>query len=84
MESEWTAQFEDSRIRVINTWFNGELLYVNDELQDHRFGVFGSNLSGHVIDRNGERKLIKVSLGGSFSVKCHLFVDDKKVPTEKL
>jgi len=84
MRSEWIAMYEDTEIRVVNTWFDGEKLYVNKELQDERFGMFGSDLTGHVIDSNGERKNIKVNIGGALTISCRVFVDDKKMLLEKI
>ncbi len=84
MKSEWIVTYENSEIRVVNTWFNGEMLFVNNELQDERFGLFGSNLTGHVINIKGERKAIKVNLGGSFSVRCTVFIEDKKMISKKI
>lgn len=84
MKSEWIVKYENSEIRVVNTWFNGEMLYVNNELQDERFGFLGSNLTGHLINENGDRKNIKVNLGGAFKIECRVFVDDKKMTTEKI
>jgi len=79
MKKEWLATCEGSEIKIVNTWFNGERLYVNGEIQDETFGLFSSKLTGHIIGLNGERKNIKASLGGSFSIVCNIFVDDKKM-----
>lgn len=84
MKSEWIVKYENSEIKVVNTWFNGESLFVNNELQDERFGFFGSDLTGHVISENGERKPIKVNLGGAFIISCRVFIDDKKMTIEKI
>ncbi len=84
MKSEWIAKYENSEIRVINTWLDGEKLFVNNEIQDERFGIFGSDLTGHVIDEKGERKNIKVNLGGAFTISCRVFIDDKKMKITKI
>jgi len=83
MKSEWIVKYENTEIKVVNTWFNGEMLYVNNELQDERYGLFGSDLTGHIINEKGERKNIKVSIGGSLSINCNVFIDDKKMITKK-
>lgn len=84
MRSEWVTNYENSEIRVVNTWFDGEKLYVNKELQDERFGLVSSDLTGHVFNEKGERKNIKVNLGGALTVSCRVFVDDKKMLVEKV
>ncbi|HSQ46857.1 MAG TPA: hypothetical protein VLM44_08075 [Lutibacter sp.] len=84
MKSEWIAKYENSEIRVVNTWLNGEKLLVNNEIQDERFGIFGSDLTGHVINEKGERKNIKVNLGGVFTISCRIFIDDKKMAVSKI
>jgi hypothetical protein len=84
MKSEWIANFENSEIRIVNTWLNGEKLFVNNEIQDERFGVFGSDLTGHLINEKGERKNIKVNLGGLLAVSCRIFIDDKMMTLTKV
>ena len=84
MKSEWIVKYENSEIKIVNTWFNGEMLFVNNELQDERFGLFGSDLTGHLINKNGERKNIKVNLGGAFTINCRVFIDDKKMTPKKI
>ena len=83
MRSEWIVKYENTEIKVVNTWFNGERLYVNNELQDERYGFFGSNLTGHLMDSKGERKDIKVHLHSTLSVNCIVFIDDKKMAIEQ-
>ena len=84
MKTEWIVKYENSEIRVVNTWFNGEMLFVNNELQDERFGIFGSDLTGHLINKKGERENIKVNLGGALTISCRIFIDDKKVNAIKV
>lgn len=84
MKSEWIANYENSEIRIVNSWLNGEKLFVNNEIQDERFGVFGSDLTGHVINGKGERKNIKVNLGGLLAVSCRVFIDDKMMTLTKI
>ena len=76
--SVWQAEYESNVIRITNRSSTAEL-HVNNELQDERFGLFVVDLTGHLFGKNGERKDIKVNLGGTFRVGCRLFVDDKKI-----
>ena len=76
--SVWQAEYESNVIQITNRWSTGEL-HVNNELQDDRFGLSAMDLTGHLFDKNSERKDIKVNLGGMFRVECRLFVDDKKI-----
>ena len=77
--SVWQGEYESNVIQITNRSSTAEL-HVNNELQDERFGLSpGGNLTGHLFDKNGERKDIKVNLGGMFRVECRLFVDDKKI-----
>lgn len=84
MKSIWTTNYENNEIKVENTWFNGEYLYVNDILQDKTFGAFSTKLTGHLINQKNERENIKVNLGGFFKVNCQLFINDKKVEAKKV
>ncbi len=79
MKSIWTANYENNEIRVENTWFDGERLFVNGNLQDERMGLISTDLSGHLFNQKNERENIKVNLGGSFKIICRLFVNDSKV-----
>jgi hypothetical protein len=84
MKSIWIANYENNEIKVENTWFNGERLYVNNILQDKTFGGFSTKLTGHLINRKNERENIKVNLGARFcKVNCLLFINDKKVEVRK-
>jgi hypothetical protein len=84
MRSEWIVKYENTEIKIVNTWFNGERLYVNNELQDERYGLFGSHLTGHLIDSNGARKNIKAHLHSTWSVNCIVFIDDTKMAIEQI
>lgn len=74
MAKTWTYQYGDNTIVVENNWFGGEKLYVNGELQYHNRGVkLNSAVTGKL--KTGEE--IKASLGGTITVKCSLFIDNK-------
>ena len=84
MKSIWTAVYKKNEIKIENTWFNGERLFVNNELQDERRGLFSSNLSGHIYNLNNERENIKVNLGGFYKIECKLFINDKKIEVSQI
>ena len=77
MKSIWIAKYEDTEIRVENSWFKGEKLFVNNELQDDRLNFISAHLTGHLKNAKGEKLNIKASIFGFFTVGCRLFVDDK-------
>ncbi len=79
MKSIWTADYDQNEIKIENSLFRGERLFVNGELQDERFNLFSSDLTGHLQTKDGEKKTIKVNLGGFFKIGCRLFIDDKKI-----
>ena len=84
MKSTWTANYGNNTIKVVNTWFGGEKLFVNDELQDEQLNFFTADLSGHLFNENGNRENIKVNLSGWFSVGCRLFVNDRKIEAKQI
>ena len=84
MRSIWVANYEENEIRITNSWFRGEKLFVNNKLQDERLSFFSSNLTGHLFSKNGEKKQIKVNMSGWFTIGCRLFVDDEKVEVIKI
>ena len=79
MKSEWTADFDGNKIRLTNSWFTGEKLFVNEELQDEQLNFTTSNLTGSVQNKNGEKVSIKANMSGFFTANCRLFVDNKKI-----
>jgi hypothetical protein len=80
MKSEWIAKYDDNQIKVTNSWFGGEKLYVNNELQDEQLNfITPSNMSGSLVDKNGLKLNIKTNLSGFFIVSCRLFIENKKV-----
>ena len=78
----WNIKHKGHEIRVENGWFSGERLIVDGETQDGRRG-FGvrSQLCGRIRGGNGEGEPIRVSLGGWFTIGCHVFVDDRLIHT---
>lgn len=85
MKSIWETNYQNNQIKIINTWFNGERLYVNDELQDRKRKFFSSDLKGHIRTSAGEKVEIKANLIANLaSINCILFVDDKEVKLTKV
>ncbi len=79
MSSVWKTNFKNFEIKVKNTWFNGERLFINDELKDEKFALIAAVLKCEITDKDDTVHRVKVHLGGFFSVKCRLFIDDKEV-----
>ncbi|SFF33668.1 hypothetical protein [Flavobacterium xueshanense] len=80
MKSEWIAKYEETVIKITTNWFSGEKLYVNNELQDEQINfITPSNLSGNLINKEGQKLDIKTNTSGFFTVSCRLFIDNKKV-----
>lgn len=79
MNSEWTADYDQNKIRITNSWITGEKLFVNEELQDERLSFLVSNLTGNARNLTGEKVLIKANISGFFTSNCRLFIDDKKI-----
>lgn len=77
MKKVFDVTYEGHHIHVVNTWFNGEKLYIDGELQDENLGlVLRATLRGTLKKDNQITKNIKVSLGGFFTIKCKIFVDN--------
>ena len=79
MNSEWIADYNGNKIRITNSWFTGEKLFVNEKLQDEQLNFTTSNLTGNVRNIDGEKVLIKANMSGFFTANCRLFIDDKKI-----
>ncbi|PID63073.1 MAG: hypothetical protein CR986_00395 [Ignavibacteriae bacterium] len=79
MKSIWKTNFKNFEITVENTWFNGERLFINNELKDEKYGTLSSELSCEIIDEENNVHRLKVSLGGFLRVKCSLFINESKI-----
>ena len=84
MKSIWIVEYEGNEIKIESTWFNGDRLYVNNKLQDEKFSLFITDLTGNVITKSGEKHLIKINLGGWFSINCRAFINDEKVKVKQI
>ena len=84
MKSEWIADFENNKIKITNSWFFGEKLFVNNELQDEQLNITACNLTGNLKNNVGEKLLIKANIYGFFRSNCSLFIDDKKVNLKQI
>ena len=81
----WKIDYKGHKIKVTNSWTEGESLYVNGELQDQQIGfALRSRLYGKIKFDDGKEEMIKVSLGGWFTISCRIFVDDKLVLSKSM
>ena len=75
----WRLTHKGLPIEVTNSMFR-ERLIVDGELQDERTGLsLRSHLSGRIKSGNGLGEIIKVSIGGVWTVGCVVFIDDTEV-----
>ena len=86
MKSIWKADYEGCTILIENTWFSGEKLFVDNQLQDFQKTYYVTpKLTGHLFNRNNERLSIKANfIATLLFVDCVLFVDDKQVALQKI
>ena len=77
MKKEFEVTYDGHQIKVVNTWFNGERLYVDGKLQDENIGLglTRATLTGILKNSNGITESIKVRIGGNFTINCRIFVD---------
>lgn len=85
MKKVFEAIYDGQRIQVENRWFTGEKLYVDGKLQDENLGLaFRGTLNGSIRNKGNESKSIKVTLGGTFSIHCKVFVDNVLVSSYQI
>ncbi|MDO5509340.1 MAG: hypothetical protein Q4F57_01455 [Weeksellaceae bacterium] len=84
MKSIWVVNYENNEIKIENTWFHGERLFVNGKLQDEKYSMFSSVLTGHLINAKNEKELIKANLGGFWKIQCQLFINYSKIPVNQI
>lgn len=84
MKNRFEVMHNDHHIQVENSWFTGEKLYVDGQLQDENLGLgLRAVLNGELKSDEG-RKRIKVALGGFFKLNCRIFVENNLIyPKEK-
>ena len=79
MKKTFEVMYNDHHIQVVNSWFTGEKLYVDGQLQDENLGLgLRSILSGE-LKSSEDRKSIKVALGGFFKINCRVFVENNLI-----
>lgn len=84
MKKVFAATYEGHQIVVENRWLAGEKLYVDGELQDENLGLsLRATLRGK-CKSNQKTRHIKVTLGGTFTVQCKIFVDNMLVSADKV
>lgn len=71
MGNSWVYKYNGNVIVVKNE--KATELYVNDQLQDRKTGVF---LKAELSGKLDSGEVIKVSLGGFMDVECSLFIDN--------
>ena len=77
MKKVFDVTYEGHHIQVVNTWFDGEKLYIDGKLQDENLGIaLRGTLEGVLKENDKITKDIKVSLGGIFTIKCKIFVNN--------
>lgn len=80
MKSEWIANYEENEIKITNSWFTGEKLYVNNKLQDEQLNfITPSNMTGSLKNKNEKEVLIKANVSGFWTVSCRVFIDNNKI-----
>lgn len=85
MKKVFETIYDGHRIRVENRWLTGEKLYVDEELQDENLGVtFRGTLNGKLRNNSNESKNIKVTIGGSFTIHCKIFIDNVLIPPNQI
>ena len=79
MAKKWTYKHGQDTIVVENA-LSGETLTVNGEVQDKKTGIsLRSELKGKLP--GGEE--IKATLGGTLTMQCTLFVDNKLLEADR-
>lgn len=85
MKSEWNTKYEETEIKITNSWFGGEKLYINNELQDEQLNfITPSNMTGNLVNKQREKLSVKANISGFFTVSCRLFIDNKKIELKQI
>ena len=79
MKKTFEVTYNGNHIEVVNTWFGGEKLYVNGQLQDENLGLGLRGILNGELKNTEDRKKIKVALGGTFKINCRIFVDNELI-----
>ena len=85
MKTTWKGTYLGNSIEVQNTWFKGEKLFINGNLQDFDKNGFGKSALNGIIKTSEEKMFVRVKLiAQAFSVACYVFVDDQQVDMKKM
>ena len=83
MKKTFEVMHDGHHIQVVNSWFTGEKLYVNGQLQDENLGLAVRAVLNGELKSNDDRKSIKVALGGFFKINCRIFVENSLIYPNK-
>lgn len=60
MKKTFEVTYDGHYIQVENTWFRGERLYIDGQLQDENIGLaLRATLIGKLKSNNGEQKILR-------------------------
>jgi len=84
MKKTFEVMHNGHHIQVVNSWFTGEKLYVDGQLQDENLGLGVRAVLNGELKSNEDRKSIKVAIGGFFKINCRIFVENNLIyPKDK-
>ncbi|MEK3953820.1 hypothetical protein [Psychrobacillus sp. FSL K6-1464] len=83
MKKTFEVMHDGHHIKLVNSWFTGEKLYVNGQLQDENLGLAVRAVLNGELKSNDDRKSIKVALGGFFKINCRIFVENNLIYPNK-
>lgn len=85
MKTVWRGNYLENSIEVHNTWFKGESLFINGDLQDFDKNGFGKSKLEGIIKKSGEKIFVRVKLfSQAFSIGCYVFADDQQIEMKKM
>lgn len=80
MRTLWKGNYLGNEIVVLNTWFRGERVYVNNKLQGLSYGWFGQSKLKFELPNQSGKVTVRVKLiAGFLKVKCYVFADGNEV-----
>ena len=80
----WIAEYDGHQIRVHNTWFSGQRLFIDGECRDtdgQLFIVSGTipRLSARLLGSEGQTHVVEVFSKAIFTVKVKICVDGRQI-----
>jgi len=79
MTKEWLTVYKGHKIRVVNTWFSGAKLYVDDECKDTNQQLFSTDATRPILTAKLGDESVEIFMKSILTTKAKICVGGEQV-----